>query len=199
MKRGHDGSLPAGQGGRVEFSRPVDLAELPEDGLAVDLRADETECAAVAGRLGLRRVALLRLVGRLQRDYAIDGFRLAGELTASVTQTCVVSLEPVEAEIRVPVQRSFVIAAPEEAAAEDGEIDPGAEDPPDAVPDGGADLGELATEELALALDPYPRKPGATWPGAGSAAADAAGPAAGAGEGERGKENPFAVLRHLKH
>ena len=61
------------------------------------------------------------------------------------------------------------------------------------------DFESMSTEELALALDPYPRKPGATWPGAGSAAADAAGPAAGAGEGERGKENPFAVLRHLKH
>ncbi|MFC3225812.1 YceD family protein [Marinibaculum pumilum] len=177
----------------------MDLDDLPEDGLAVDLRADEAECAAVARRLGLRRVAGLRLGGRLQRDYAIDGFRLAGELTAAVTQTCVVSLEPVEAEIRVPVQRAFVIAPPGEAVAEDGEIDPGAEDPPDAVPEGVAELGELATEELALALDPYPRKPGATWPDAGSAGAGAAGPDEGPGEGEQGQESPFAVLRHLKH
>ena len=35
------------------------------------------------------------------------------------------------------------------------------EDPPDPIVDGRIDLGALAVEFLALALDPYPRKPGA--------------------------------------
>ena len=35
------------------------------------------------------------------------------------------------------------------------------DDPPDPIVDGKIDLGALAAEFVALALDPYPRKPGA--------------------------------------
>ena len=38
-----------------------------------------------------------------------------------------------------------------------------AEEPPDAIVDGKIDLGALAAEFLALGLDPYPRKPGASF------------------------------------
>ena len=37
-------------------------------------------------------------------------------------------------------------------------------DEPDLVTDGEIDLGELAAETLVLAIDPYPRKPGAVLP-----------------------------------
>ena len=46
-------------------------------------------------------------------------------------------------------------------------------------------FGQLAVEFLALSLDPYPRKPGAVFEGAGDAA-----PA---------KESPFAALEALKN
>ena len=200
MKRGHDSDLSGRQIPAVEFSRPVDLEDLPDEGIAVDLTADDVERAAVARRLGLRDIARFGLAGRLMRDTVSDGFFLAGELTAAVTQTCVVSLEPIAAEIRVPVHRSFVLAKVAATPEADGEIDPAAEDPPDPVAGGTADLGEVATEELALALDPYPRKPGAALPD-GVLVADGEGEAA-AGQGTAGQgaeESPFAVLKRLKH
>jgi hypothetical protein len=42
------------------------------------------------------------------------------------------------------------------------------EDPPEPLPDGFIDLGALAVEFLALALDPFPRKPGAAFDSADS-------------------------------
>ena len=55
------------------------------------------------------------------------------------------------------------------------------EDPPDPIVDGKVDLGALAAEFLALALDPYPRKPGAEF-----AAPEVAEP-----------DSPFAELARL--
>ncbi len=187
MKRGQDGGLSVKRIAGVEFSRPVALEDLPEEGLAVDLTADEGERAAVARRLGLRDVSRFGLRGRIDRDPASGGFWLSAELSAAVTQACVVTLDPVDAEIRIAVSRAFVAADPAEVMPEEGEIDATAEDPPDPAPGGVADLGEVATEELALALDPYPRKPGAAWP------------ADGLEQGAEDRGGPFAALRQLKH
>src|SRR3546814_2875701 len=43
-------------------------------------------------------------------------------------------------------------------------IDPSADDPAEVLPAEGLDLGELVVQELAVALDPYPRAPGAEIP-----------------------------------
>jgi hypothetical protein len=51
------------------------------------------------------------------------------------------------------------------------------------VDDGAIDIGELAVQYLSLSLDPYPRKPDASWPATGAEAEPA---------------SPFAVLRGLK-
>ena len=63
-------------------------------------------------------------------------------------------------------------------------------DPPDAIVNGAIDLGALAVEFLTLALDPYPRKPGAEF-----AASDGAGLA---DHGDQDSGNPFAALAKLR-
>ena len=100
-----------------------------------------------------------------------------GALRARVTQVCVVSTDPFEAEL----SEDFVLCfAPEDEIPD--EIDPN--DPVDMVPMTGEtiDLGEAAAEQLALALDPYPRRPGAEPPWFEEAAPPA----------------PFAALARLK-
>jgi uncharacterized metal-binding protein YceD (DUF177 family) len=72
----------------------------------------------------------------------------------------VVTLEPVENEIRETVDLVFVPGAAT-LASEAEDIVPGAEEPPEALVDGTVDLGALAIEFLILGIDPYPRKPGA--------------------------------------
>ena len=64
-------------------------------------------------------------------------------------------------------------------------IDLDAEDPPEPVVDGGVDIGEVVTEHLALALDPYPRREGARM-------------RVGDWAGSEGDSSPFAVLKSLK-
>ena len=62
-------------------------------------------------------------------------------------------------------------------------IDPEADDPPEPLGDGQVDAGEIVTQQLALALDPYPRAPGSALTAEAGAA-----PA----------ESPFRVLAALK-
>jgi uncharacterized metal-binding protein YceD (DUF177 family) len=81
-----------------------------------------------------------------------------GHLQARVVQACVVSLDEFEAGVDERFSLRFV---PEGAESDDP--DPESEDE---VPYSGdaLDLGEAAVEQLALALDPYPRKPDAELP-----------------------------------
>jgi uncharacterized metal-binding protein YceD (DUF177 family) len=98
-----------------------------------------------------------------------------GTLQATVTQTCVVSLEDFDALVQEVFQVRFV-----PVGAESDDIDP---DSDDEIPFEGntIDLGEAAAEQLGLALDPYPRMPGVEMP----EIADEPDP------------HPFAALRRL--
>ena len=81
---------------------------------------------------------------------------------ARVGQTCVVTLDPIENEIDEAIDLVFAPEAapelPEDAAREQRVA---ADDAPEPLVGGVVDLAVLATEFLALGIDPYPRKPGA--------------------------------------
>lgn len=138
----------------TEFSRPLAVARVSAAGLGMTVTADAAECAALAERFKLPAIATLRCRFQLRPGMA-DSYEAEGELAARVTQLCVVSLEPFETEIRETFRVRFV-----PAGAESEDEDP---DAIDEIPyeDDTLDLGEAAAEQLALALDPYPRKPGA--------------------------------------
>jgi uncharacterized metal-binding protein YceD (DUF177 family) len=87
------------------------------------------------------------------------GYRLTGRLRASAVQTCGITLEPLPVEID---QRFSVDLVESLAEPDDGEVEVSLdEDAPDLIEDGRIDLGQYAVEQLALNLDPFPRKPGA--------------------------------------
>ncbi len=146
----------------------------------------EVELAAVAARLRIPAVASLAVDWTLR---AVPGGAVAadGVLAAAVVQVCVVTLEPFEAAVG---ERFHVRFVPEDEARGEGKLDDdGFDDDPDApdtIPyDGRAiDLGEAAVEQLALALDPFPRKPGAEFAEGAPFADNAGGPAT----------SPFATL-----
>ena len=72
-----------------------------------------------------------------------------------------VTLEPIESEVDEPVDLVFVPvdACPKRRRRWTGRR--AATTPPEPLIDGTIDLGAIATEFLLLAIDPYPRKPGA--------------------------------------
>src|SRR5438067_9430646 len=90
-----------------ELSRPVALDRATAAPHFREIVATEAERAALARRLGLVAVDLLsaRLSWRRQASGLI---RLEGELEAQVTQSCVVTLEPVAARVTDRFVRHFV-------------------------------------------------------------------------------------------
>jgi len=87
-----------------------------------------------------------------------SGWRLSGWVKGDAVQTCGLSLEPLPARI----DATFRIGLTEPREIQDNEIIVDLDDDaPDMVEDGKIDLGQYAVEQLVLALDPFPRKPGA--------------------------------------
>ncbi len=119
-----------------------------------DLRPDGPQLAALAQDLGLLALRKLRFAGTLAAEGSSD-WRLEAELGATVTQPCVVTLEPVSTRIDQPVLRRFLAHMPEPEAGSEIEMP---ED--DSLEPLGAviDLEAVMAEALALALPLYPRK-----------------------------------------
>ena len=140
-----------------EFTRPFPLERLA-GGLNLTVQAEPGERAQIARRLLVPSVESLRCEWALRP--APSGVVVAdGVLHAALHQECVVTLEPFAVELREAFSVRFVPVGQESEEADD----PAA---PDELPyEGDAlDLGEASVEQLALALDPYPRKPGAVLP-----------------------------------
>ncbi len=142
----------------AELTHLVPLAKITSAGLRATVRATPEQCEAIAKRMGIPAVASLECRFDMTRE--ADGVSIAarGRLRAEVTRECVVSTEEFESTVDEEFDVRFV-----PAGAEHDDPDPNL---PDEIPyEGGAiDLGEAAAEQLALALDPYPRMPGAELP-----------------------------------
>ncbi len=164
------------------WTKPLKLAELSHGEVTRKLEADAAARARIAEELGLE--GLERLQAEMSVSPWLDGARLRGRLRANVRQTCGVTLEPLDSEIDadfelklLPVGSPNAPTEPEEAV-----LDPDAEDPPELVENEQIDLGALVIEQLALEIDPFPRKPGAEFD---------PGP-------EDNPPSPFAVLKDFK-
>ena len=140
-----------------ELHRPIPVARIGAAGLDVAVEANGAECAALARRMKLPAVQALTCNFRLEWDSTGCLFA-RGHLVARVVQICVVSLD----EFTDTVEDRFIARCVEEGQESD-QADP---DAPDEIvyADGIIDLGEAAAEQLALALDPYPRAPGVEMP-----------------------------------
>jgi Large ribosomal RNA subunit accumulation protein YceD len=161
---------------------PIAVEDVAEVGEHLDLAADAQTRAAVARMAGLRDLPRFEAAFDVSR-HGQGGLRVVGKVSATVGQTCVVTLEPLANEVTEDVDLLYVPQAPAQNAVEDGSADSPADDKTEPLISGSVDLGALATEFLILGLDPYPRKPGAIFQ-----------PPADAGPGE----GPFAALGALK-
>ena len=141
---------------RPEFSRLERAEAIGEGERHLDLAATPAECAALAARFDLRAVERLEARFTVRRDAA--GIVVRGRVRAAVVQACSVTDEPLPAVVDEAVALRFVAGQ----AGEPDEIELDA-DALDIVSfDGVAiDLGEASAETMMLALDPFPRGPGA--------------------------------------
>ena len=141
--------------GRPEFSRPVPADRIGPGGLEQTIEATAAERAALAVRLGVPEVLALAATFRLSRG-AAGRIAARAHLAGRLVRECVVSLDPFTADIAEDFSVAFVPEASLDAAI-DLEGD-------DEIPYTGGviDIGEAVAEQVALTLDPYPRRPGAT-------------------------------------
>jgi uncharacterized metal-binding protein YceD (DUF177 family) len=167
------------------FVRALSVRKIGDSGLQHAITAKPEEMARIATFLDVLAVHDLRADFRISR-WRGRGLKLEGHLAARVVQACVVTLEPVENVMDVSFERRYLPAdmLDHEDGGDDIFVDPEGEDPPEPLGHE-IDLGEAVVEEMALNLEPYPRKPGIVF----AEQPEAATPAA---------PNPFAALAKLK-
>ena len=162
-----------------EWSERIRLDQIGQ-GLQRQLTADREVRARLAEALGL--ADLKDLSADIEIKPAGAGWRLKGTLVADLVQTCGITLEPLPSRVESRFSVDLIEASTFEPDEDDFDADPEAPDGPDVVEDGGVDLAAYVAEHLALAIDPWPRKPGAVFE---------------APEGPV-EPSPFDVLRELK-
>jgi uncharacterized metal-binding protein YceD (DUF177 family) len=148
----------------TKWSIPIPVVDIPETGRRVDVTADAPTRAALAGALGVLALPRLEVTAELFR-IGRDGVRASGQIIATVEQSCVVTLDPMQSEVAEAFDLTFVAPAD---AADSGDHSPevaldDGEEPPEPLRNGVVDLGAVAVEYLVLGVDPYPRKPGVTF------------------------------------
>jgi hypothetical protein len=150
----------------VPWRVPVAVEDVPEEGRHFALVADADTRASIARTAGLRDLPHLEADFEVTR-HGGDGLRVIGRVSATVGQTCVVSLEPLANTIEEDVDLHFMPKSADRLTATEtekgGSRAEAKWDEPEPLVGGVVDLGVVATEFLILGLDPYPRKPGAVF------------------------------------
>lgn len=153
---------------RSPVSFDVNIARLPQKGMPVRIEANAEQRAALAAAHGLESVE--SYVADLQvTAWKRHGVRVSGSIRAKITQTCVVTLEPLDAVIDEDVEGLFLpdnSKLGRQGFETGGEIviDVDGDDAPETFSGDHIDVGALSEEFFGLAIDPYPRKPGADVP-----------------------------------
>ena len=140
----------------AEFTHPIVVAKLSETSdRPFDLTPTEDQAKAIAKQLDAISVKKLRFIGTIGpegKDWVLEG-----KLGATVTQACVVTLEPVRTRVDIVVRRRYTNDIPEEQLVE--AIIPADDDVESLGPI--IDPASVAIEALALELPEYPRVEGA--------------------------------------
>jgi len=167
------------------ISKPYELGRLSQAGDDVEIAPSAEERLRLARWAGIE--AIDAFVARIAlRKLSATRFIVEARLAADIVQNCVVTLDPVRSHIERDFTRELLLTPGAQRVAQTIDIEP--------TPVDGDGLEEISSlrydlavpvlEELALAIDPYPRVPGVAFE---PPAAEADSP-----------EHPFAALKGLK-
>lgn len=170
----------------IEFSRPFEVADLEHGDVVRELTATPDELAALQKRFEVETLeavsAKLAVSPEAGRTVKVEGV-----VRAKLSQLCVVSLEPIDEMVEEDISVTYLPPGTEEpSGAEAGEL--GSEADFEEFDGVVIELGELTAQQIAAALNPYPRKEGVEFGNQGQLEDNA----------PEERENPFAVLQQLK-
>lgn len=177
--------MPGDVSAAQEFSRPIALEDIKPDGSVIDITATEEERNCLARRFDLPSVERMAAKFTVTRGASGIPIRVIGRVTARVSQQCVVSLDDFSSDLSEDIEVEFL---PGDDVGTDDDFDIEGVDA-ETLDGEEIDLGELAAQHLALALDPYPRKPGAEAPEWTKGREN---------KEESDRDNPFSVLAELR-
>jgi len=172
----------------LPFSHAYNLARLGNAGDRVRLAADAEQRAGIAKWAGILSLEKFETEVEISK-LAPNRFGLAFRLQADLAQACVVTLDSVPSQLDKSFTRElvFVGASRHRDAPDSGPdlvLEADLEDGPEEIESLHVDLATPVLEEFALALDPYPRRPGVEFAPKSPDSAP--------------QESPFAVLKSLK-
>ena len=154
-----------------EFSRMVNVADIPSTGQGFAAKASLDECAAICTRFDLSAVKCFEISGVI-KPHGKQRYQLEAKLTAEIVQTCVITLDPIETVI----EQAFKLALTsenenlQENTEKAEQFDPYEEDPPLLFNEDKIDYGECAVQYFSDCLEIYEEK----------------------------RDNPFDILQKLK-
>ena len=160
----------------LPYSEPVRLHQLGS-GVKRTLEPDAPTRARIVRALDL--ASLDAFTAEMELVPSPVGWCLSGRIRASLAQTCGITLEPLPVEIDAPFGLTLAESMEEDSEEIIITLD---DESPDLIENGQIDLGQYAVEQLALRLDPFPRKPGAEF----------------VQPPEPAEISPFAVLKQLR-
>jgi hypothetical protein len=146
---------------KSEIERVVDLDRMGPGGAALEIVASDSERAALARRFGF--LGLPALSARVTVDRRVGGqIVVEGRLRGRIVQACVLTLDPVNQDLDDAFRIVFKSDLADDRDPENGEAVLSAQaDAPEPLTGNLLDVGEIVAEQLSLAADPYPRRPGA--------------------------------------
>ena len=177
--------------GDDEFSYQVKVGHVSANPFTVRISAAPDDLARLEKQWGVPDVKSFTaevVLGRWKRD----GVRVKGHVSVAIDQECVVTLDPVDQQIEEDFEAIFLpensrlVKRLEEGTSEMF-LDPEGPDLPDTFSGDTLDVGAVAAEFAALAIDPYPRKQGQDYSDRIESDPDL-----------DKKPSPFAVLQSLK-
>jgi len=143
----------------------VVVTTLPAAGYSVRLAASDEDLRAMAGATDVEAFEQLQAEVTVRR-WRRDGAQVSGRVHAVVVQPCIVSLEPVRQVIEEDFASTFVphdskLAKPSRTGEGEILLDPEGEDAPEIFEGDSIDVWSVVAEWLNLAIDRFPRAPGA--------------------------------------
>ena len=183
-----------------EWSFPVEADKVQSNPMKLVIKANPEARKHVAKRVGVLSVDMLEANLLFSREPGRASIHVTGTLNAMVQQECVVSGQPIEEKITeefdawyADLNKTVLFAkARHDKSLKKGGVEmpilDESEDP-EPIIDGYIDAGELVTQYLSLALNPYPHAEGVKYE-LGDDNEEAIKPKL---------DNPFAALKEWKN
>lgn len=184
-----------------EWVYRIDAEDIGSSPQSYFISANEEELKALARRLNVEKLEEVNASLTITRQAGGLRLHVQGRLKAKVVQKCVITLEPVEGWIEEDFEAFYAdteqtvsfVQAQKDRQSKKGhqEVEVSEEmDDPEPLIDGAIEVGELVTQYLSLAINPYPHIDGAQYEYGD--------------EGAQGREpsplrkNPFEALKNWK-